>query len=1077
MAERGSVESLSHIASHLMREIESALRAVLGTLPDAAEADASAGQEGHRRSILRVLIALDIQEDHAVAKSWLGLAGSDNPYGLSARAHRDALARPRPVDNEFISLWDEFQAVLGYVLDRFEGRFLEPHAVLDELLALDAPSTDDLKRLRQQVPNNPITLGYFFDRLDKPAWLEPLHGAGFFAHPIDPIKEEGRIAFPFWPQSRFLARAAAEWPKKHAEILRIALEIPDADNVRVHEDIADVAVKLSPDLAVRLVPRLAARVQSPYHMVLPMKLGELVSHLAKGDQVDAALQLAQALLEIPQPEEEQARFGRDPRAWIDEWEYEQILEVNVPDLVAVAEIRALEALCDCLEQAIEADVQTEGREPPQDYSYIWRPAIEDHEQNHDRGIREALVKAIRNGAEALTQDGHKETVVAVVEFLRRRGWNIFKRLALQVLRMHPDAGRKLVAEALTKKEDFEGAEVWHEYALLLGEAFGRLSPQDQETILGWIDAGPELREGSEEATDEQVKYWKLAHLAPFVDSLPAGWRQRYDEWEAELGAPEHPDLAFYSGTWTGDPTPKSTAQLSSMPIEELVSFLQTWQPEESVLGSPREGLGISLNKAVSERPERFAAEANRFQGLDPTYVHAFFEGLRDAIKEKKAAFPWPAVLELAAWVLDQPREVPGRTGRYADLDPGWVWTRKAIADILNAAFNLGPTELPLNLREPAWKILEALAADPDPTSADEDQYGRSNMDPATSSLNTIRPRALHAVIGFALWVKRHEESEVEEEGATPWSFDRAAEVRDLLDAHVDPTSDSSLAVRGVYGWRLLQLFGLDTEWVQARLGDLFPDAQEFANLRQATWDSYVVFCGVNRALFDLLRGEYAAAVNRIRTDRLDDRFTSDPDDRLAAHVMTLYWHGAIQLDDPLLQAFFSRAPDEVRASALRFIGTSLRDAEATPDEDVLERLRLLWEARLPYARKDPETHRKEMAAFGWWVISAKLDDAWTLGQLREATVVGGDIDIANLVVRRLANLVAVAPAAVIESLEHMAQSDREGWKIYGWREDARTILSAVIAGGDSEARAAAVGLVHRLGARGFQEFRDLLPGA
>ena len=71
----------------------------------------------------------------------------------------------------------------------------------------------------------------------------------------------------------------------------------------------------------------------------------------------------------------------------------------------------------------------------------------------------------------------------------------------------------------------------------------------------------------------------------------------------------------------------------------------------------------------------------------------------------------------------------------------------------------------------------------------------------------------------------------------------------------------------------------------------------------------------------------------------------------------------------------------------------------------------------------------------------------------------------------------LAPAAFIESLEHMAQSDREGWKIYGWREDARTILSAVIAGGDSEARAAAVGLVHRLGARGFQEFRDLLPGA
>lgn len=160
MAERRPVESLSHIASHLMREIESALRAILGTLPDAAEADASASQERHRRSILRVLIALGIQEDHAVAKSWLGLAGSDNPYGLSARAHRDALARPRPVDNEFISLWDEFQTVLGYVLDRFEGRFLEPHAVLDELLALDAPSTDEHSLISCAVSMRLLSIGY-----------------------------------------------------------------------------------------------------------------------------------------------------------------------------------------------------------------------------------------------------------------------------------------------------------------------------------------------------------------------------------------------------------------------------------------------------------------------------------------------------------------------------------------------------------------------------------------------------------------------------------------------------------------------------------------------------------------------------------------------------------------------------------------------------------------------------------------------------------------------------------------------------------------------------------------------------
>jgi len=57
----------------------------------------------------------------------------------------------------------------------------------------------------------------------------------------------------------------------------------------------------------------------------------------------------------------------------------------------------------------------------------------------------------------------------------------------------------------------------------------------------------------------------------------------------------------------------------------------------------------------------------------------------------------------------------------------------------------------------------------------------------------------------------------------------------------------------------------------------------------------------------------------------------------------------------------------------------------------------------------------------------------------------------------------------------MLDGDKEGLSIFGWREYARMILTTAIQGSDLEARQAAVALVHRLGARGFFEFRDLLP--
>ena len=73
------------------------------------------------------------------------------------------------------------------------------------------------------------------------------------------------------------------------------------------------------------------------------------------------------------------------------------------------------------------------------------------------------------------------------------------------------------------------------------------------------------------------------------------------------------------------------------------------------------------------------------------------------------------------------------------------------------------------------------------------------MDPATLSLNTVRGETFHAVVQYALWWRRHVEDGPDAEERLGAGFDGLPEVRDLLEAHLDPENDPSLAVRAVYG--------------------------------------------------------------------------------------------------------------------------------------------------------------------------------------------------------------------------------------------------------------------------------------
>lgn len=931
---------------------------------------------------------------------------------------------------------------------------------------------------------------YFFGNLKSSAWIEPLKERGFFVNPPEPQTEDGGTWFPPWPESRYLARVAGEAPRL---VLDIALNIPETENVRVHEDLIDVALNLTPELAAELANKVASWLETPY-LLLPTKAASLVTHLALGEQVEDALNIAKELLRvvparhIDQLEEspEQRSWRPEPQPRIDIWEFEQFIENNLPDLVRKAPVQTLSLVSDRLDEALR--IRQGERSGFSDYSQVWRPAIEPHPQNaRYGGVLDHLVDAVRDTALQLVDD-EPEALRKVASALEARSWTVFKRVALLLAQKFGQADEELVGSILTNRAYFDDSGLRHEYAGLASQFFGELEPRVQNTLLDWIDDGPDLSIYVERVEDEtgsrptadqlqrRAEYWKLEWLTILRDSLPEDWRRIYESLVEEYGEPEHPDfLTWSSGVKVGPKSPLTPRQLEEMSTKEVIGFLQEWEPPTGFMAESPEGLSRALKEIVAKSPEAFGKHAASFEGVDATYVRGVVAGLREAASEGRG-FDWQSVLSLCNWVVAQPmgardRDRDGRMER----DPHWGWARKEIARLLEEGLKIGTMTIPFGLRTEAWSILEGLADDPDPSAEFEKRYGGSNMDPATMSINTTRGAAMHAIVRYSLWC--HDQLQANEgEGGTSAGFEAIPEARAVLEEHLDRSREPSLAVRSVYGWWFPALSFLDQEWATDLIPAIFAIHQDERLYWEAAWDAFVRFNQPRSQLLDQLSDEYLTAIQRASDDEGRQGWVGDPNERLSEHMMTYYWWGDLNIDSGLFDHFWASAPANIRAHALTYIGRSLYKTPEQIPRDVAKRLMELWEVRLAKASAadDIEEHVGEIAAFGWWFASGKLSQKWSMDQLREVISVIGRVEAGHLVVQQLASLTERFPKESVALLAAMVETDKKGWGLHLWGESAKELLRQAIAAEDRGASKAARDLIHRLGARGFLEYRELL---
>lgn len=463
----------------------------------------------------------------------------------------------------------------------------------------------------------------------------------------------------------------------------------------------------------------------------------------------------------------------------------------------------------------------------------------------------------------------------------------------------------------------------------------------------------------------------------------------------------------------------------------------------------------------------------------------------------------------------------------------WAWARSNVARLLEAGVTMqdSAVAIPISLCQDIWHLLATLAENPNPTPEEDREFaepedGRSKMGPSGLALNSVRGAAFHALVRYALWLSRRvserdtESRTTERDGhqATDDSPGRAEadtrgqirveaaemlqQVLALLARHLDPSIDPSLAVRSIYGQFFPWLVAMDREWAATHVSSIFPAAPEQRKLHDAAWETYLTFCQPYRDVFSLLAGKYRRAVEALEPTGEGKAYESDqhiaptPAWRLAEHLILLYLRGILTLDsgagegrggvadntDPsLLADFFRRAPDPIRAHAVEYAGLVFQHTEGEIPSDTRSRAERLWEARAAQAGSKPDGSRREMAAFGDWYGSGKLDRGKALRLLRQALgLSSGAIRSPHLVADRLAEDAEAASTddvvqLVVECLGEMLFGLAGRLEIVSLIEpQARRILAVGHAARTPDVRRTADALINRLGGHGFIEFGDLM---
>lgn len=962
-------------------------------------------------------------------RQWTTLQGRGS--GMAHRLRNQGLPLPTPAEARRLA--DELTSMLfGTLAPFFEG--LE---TLDGFLKLESPGPDDASHVATLL-RTPSQYAYFFDRADS-VWLPVLAEIPRLLTTVPPLVQVGDgFQVPAWPQGRFLARVGSAHPNLSRTL---AAQVLDTNNPRVVHDLVALARSLDGEPRAAVAEVVCSRIMMPLAVdfVGPDAMALIRELAAAGDHLHAAsvlFALVDAITASP----------RDHN-----WLLEKVLGDPLSDVVAISAVVS-RGLVDRLRRSLEH------MGPSRRYSTLWSarldrpPRYGDSEQGM---LARALLRSLLLGATAPSQ--------AVFDELLGDSEGICRRIALGALAQRAalatDADRILSEPSAWDEEetrfDFRAAlpVLWDVGSSHARGALLRYAADASEAV----DFAARLKDAAVKdlpSQDAVVRQWRSRLLSSLRDRLPAEWIREFGPVDAtDTAAPPEPTTS-----WIPPRTPYSIEELTPLEPQELIRRLREWEPDPGrTFDSPDlEGLAQVSANVICGRLVEFLPLGEELAGLRLPIVAAVAEAIVSRIRATETDLQdrrlgTTMVLALAEVLLTRPNS----TDSWATV------VKRDAADSITLASKNGVLDAALLPR--LISLLRALLVDSDPVPGEEAEISARRHAPMDLALTTVRGSATSAAIEIILWGHTDKRAE-----------DRSSEMSDVLLEVV--RRDTSLAVRAALGVRLPWLLVRDArnraEWLTVLFGDDVP-----LSARSACWNTYLTYSRFFRDSAELLIEQYAKAVDSMRPSTLDSGDDDpNPTEHLGGHLATAHVLGmSPDGAGTWLQRFYARAGAWLRARTTRVLADCVGSSDASPT--VRARARRFLLLRLE-ARGEEEADVEELKALTWASRTPDSEQE-VLSQVvlpaleRTGGAAADDTGVAELIARTA----QADPISAARALRLVVDGDPWNALPMVAASELREALAVLLGAAPETAREAAKHIIHDLGARGFLEFRDLLPPA
>ncbi len=962
--------------------------------------------------------------------------------------------------------------------------FFESVSAVKEALRTTTDARGCLRKIGPYL-QDPDVRRWFFSDLKNPAWVEPLADEGYFTNPLAAEQmEDNRRIFQPWPPSQFLAGSASG---ASGPVASVFCKV-STDNPYVLRNMLDAAMAM-PDLEAATVAKKVASALDEgadlYHGNQDA-LSKVAERLAANRETrDTSFFLCRSYL-FPKKKAESTSQRRENYGFL------EAIKSLTPHMVPIQPEDTIGLLCEEVATAIQAKGKPAGGDPMFDYSYMWRPAIEEHEQNQTHDLAGTLVTPLRNAAKLAVTEKHLK-LERVLDIVRDYKFLIFLRLAVHLIDEFAETNQELARETMLNKELFDDYRFKHEYALLAGKRFNLLEPTEKDRFFTWLDDGPDMsgfddwaretlgREPNEKDLDNRKKHWQYEKLWWIREHLDGHWKQQFDEMYATDGKPELADMSFSIGPMTSGPdSPMSLGDLTGLPFLQALEKVCSWPPKQGdSLFMPVAGLARTFEQYVKQDAVSASASAELMKGKPAPFVDSFVSAMQEAVSQDKD-IEWPPVLDLCRWVVEQPRDqdtIPYETDEYDRAERTWKWARECITRFVSTCFKKFKKNDAFfeEYRKSLWDILLPLTQDPDENRLGGDEHTDVRVrDFLAQSLSNPRAYALRVVFDYAKWVGEHLQATNEGRKAVPGGFKAMPEVRKALEDGLKSGEHDSPAVRAVYGQNLGLLYWIDKDWLTPRVDELLnpskSETEPITDSGWAAWNAFLVRVPPHIEYFNLLKKQFKYAADQYRKVVVEEKTPYEVMTRFGEHLMILYGRGQLGLDDhgAILRRFLTDTSQVIRSHTIAFIGRSLTGDEDEPSDplpkQVIDRFVALWEWYWPAVGSRDKKPSSDV--FGYWYICGCFDPRWALTKLGEYAESAPLLEPRYKLPKLLAKNAELNPSTALSIIEKLVEEDTEGWWVDGWREQIKDILSVAMNTDDEDTKTRATALINRLGRKG-----------